>query len=92
MYRTPVILWCFNTQIAKKGGDSTMKEDKQNIVELELTDNDLEALDESMMRDVSGGMTNELCQRPVMKYGIVILYGIFPPFHKLEPSTPEELA
>ena len=56
-----------------------MKEDKQNIVELELTDNDLEALDESMMRDVSGGKSNELQMRPpTMKYGIFPLYGIFP--------------
>ena len=66
-----------------------MKEDKQNIIELELTDNDLEALDESMMRDVSGGKSNELHTRPVMKYGIFILYGIFPPWKLFEL---EELA
>lgn len=67
-----------------------MKEDKQNIVELELTDNDLEALDESMMRDVSGGKSNELYVRPMLRYGIMPLYGINP-FSRLL-FTQEELA
>lgn len=67
-----------------------MKEDKQNIVELELTDNDLEALDESMMRDVSGGMSDELQIRPTMKYGIFPLYGIIMPLYGIFPFPRKE--
>ncbi|MBW1650144.1 MAG: hypothetical protein JRJ44_05625 [Deltaproteobacteria bacterium] len=47
-----------------------MKEEKQDIVEEELTDNDLEALDESMMKDINGGYW------PIMMYGVFLPYSI----------------
>ncbi|MBW1650143.1 MAG: hypothetical protein JRJ44_05620 [Deltaproteobacteria bacterium] len=60
-----------------------MKEEKQNIVEAELTDNDLEALDDSMLRDISGGKSLAYA----MKYGIIAMYGIFPILTEIKTAT-----
>ncbi len=67
-----------------------MKEEKQNIVEAELTDNDLEALDDSMLRDISGGKSLAYAMKYgiiAMRYGIIAMYGIFPILTEIKTAT-----